>query len=177
MTEPHVPQPPDEEAPSPESTVKLKAGAPEDPRRTLKIDLPPPPVLAVSGSTQKLDLRPERKAAHGYAWKVPVAVAALAVLGLGGYFAFFRGTPPAAPGAPSPGTPAEILPPGVQPYLDQARAGDPDAMRMLGVMYYYGLNVPQDRDKGLYWYRQAAAKGSAAARDELAKLQGDAVPK
>jgi TPR repeat protein len=36
-------------------------------------------------------------------------------------------------------------------------------MRMLGVMYYYGLNVPQDREKGLYWYRQAAAKGSDVA--------------
>ena len=176
MTEPRLPLPP-EDAPSPDATVKLKVGEPEDPRRTLKIDLPPPPILSVSGTTQKLDIQPERKAARGYAWKIPAAVVAVAILGIGGYFAFFRSAAPSAPGAPIPVAKAERLPPGVQPYLDQARAGDADAMRMLGVMYYYGLNVPQDRDKGLYWYRQAAAKGSAAARDELAKLQGDAVPK
>jgi len=45
-------------------------------------------------------------------------------------------------------------------------------MRMLGVMYYYGLNVPQDREKGLQWYRKAAEKGSDAARLELAKIEG-----
>jgi len=42
---------------------------------------------------------------------------------------------------------------------------------MLGVMYYYGLNVPQDREKGLYWYRKAAEKGSDVARGELNKLE------
>jgi hypothetical protein len=56
-------------------------------------------------------------------------------------------------------------------YLEQAKAGDAHAMRMLGVMYYYGLNVPQDREKGLYWYRKAAERGSDAARIELEKLE------
>ena len=46
-------------------------------------------------------------------------------------------------------------------------------MRMLGVMYYYGLNVPQDREKGLYWYRKAVEKGSDAARSELSKIEGE----
>ena len=46
-----------------------------------------------------------------------------------------------------------------------------NAMRTLGVMYYNGLNVPQDREKGLYWYRRAAEKGSATAKAELAQLE------
>ena len=59
----------------------------------------------------------------------------------------------------------------VQAYLDQAKAGDTHAMRMLGAMYTYGLNVPQDRENGLYWYRKAAERGSDAARIELGKLE------
>jgi TPR repeat protein len=45
-------------------------------------------------------------------------------------------------------------------------------MRMLGVYYYNGLNVPQDREKGIYWYRKAAEKGSDAARAELNQIEG-----
>jgi hypothetical protein len=80
-----------------------------------------------------------------------------------------------AAGGPVPVAPviaAGSLPAGAQAYLEQARKGDANAMRMLGVMYYHGLNVPQDREKGLYWYRQAAAKGSEAARSELNKIEG-----
>jgi len=43
-------------------------------------------------------------------------------------------------------------------------------MRMLGTLYYNGLNVPQDRDEGIRWYRKAAAAGSVAARKDLEQL-------
>jgi TPR repeat protein len=62
------------------------------------------------------------------------------------------------------------LPPALRPYLDRAQAGDPSAMRMLGTMYYNGLNVTQDTREGIRWYRKAAAAGSAAARRDLEQL-------
>ena len=34
------------------------------------------------------------------------------------------------------------------------------------------LNVPKDREKGLYYYRMAAEKGSDAARAELSQIEG-----
>jgi TPR repeat protein len=43
-------------------------------------------------------------------------------------------------------------------------------MRMLGVLYYNGLSVPQNRAKGLEWYRKAAAAGSKTAQEELGQL-------
>jgi hypothetical protein len=78
----------------------------------------------------------------------------------------------AGPAPAAPATTAESVSPGAQPYLDKAKAGDVYAMRMLGVMYLNGLNVPQDREKGLYWYRKAAENGSEAARSELSKIEG-----
>jgi TPR repeat protein len=44
-------------------------------------------------------------------------------------------------------------------------------MRTLALWYYYGLNVSRDREKGLEWYRKAAAAGSAAAKQELAQIE------
>jgi TPR repeat protein len=43
-------------------------------------------------------------------------------------------------------------------------------MRMLGTMYYNGLNVPQDTKEGIRWYRKAAAAGSVAAAKDLEQL-------
>lgn len=168
MTEPQPPLPP-EQSPSPEATVRLRLGEPQDPHSTVKLDLPS--VETDPGLTPKPPLPPESAASRGLGWKITGTVGALVVVGLGAYLFFFRGRSAPAP-VPAPSAPAaENLPPGVQSYLDQAKAGDAHAMRMLGVMYYYGLNVPQDREKGLYWYRQAAEKGSDAAREELSKLQ------
>ena len=170
MTDPQTPSAP-EPAPSPDATQKLPAGVPQDPRSTVRME-GLPPVVEDAGRTQKLPPPPEilRPAAPqgSRLWLTLGGLAVLAVLGGGGYLLFFRGT--GAP-APLPAAAAETVPAGVQTYLDQARAGDAHAMRMLGVMYYYGLNVPQDREKGIYWYRQAAEKGSDAARKDLAKLQ------
>lgn len=68
--------------------------------------------------------------------------------------------------------PEAEIPGPARAYLDQAKAGDANAMRMLGAMYYYGLDVPPDRAKGLYWYRKAAEAGSEVARTELSRLEG-----
>ena len=62
------------------------------------------------------------------------------------------------------------VPPTLQPYYDRAQAGDVNAMRMLGTMYYNGLNVQQDTRKGIRWYRKAAAAGSVAAQKDLEQL-------
>lgn len=58
----------------------------------------------------------------------------------------------------------------LRPYYDRAAAGDAGAMRVLGDMYYQGLNVPRDPEEGLYWLRKAAAAGNADATLELERL-------
>jgi hypothetical protein len=68
------------------------------------------------------------------------------------------------------------VPPVLRPYLDRAQDGDASAMRMLGTMYYNGLNVPQDTREGLRWYRRAAAAGSVAARKDLEQLGLEPAP-
>ena len=55
--------------------------------------------------------------------------------------------------------------------MDKAKSGDANAMRMLGAMYYYGLDVPPDRERGLSGYRKAAEAGSDVARAELSRLE------
>ena len=94
---------------------------------------------------------------------------AAAVLILAGAVAsYLRMRPaPAAPGEDAAGPEA---PPALRPYLERARTGDASAMRMLGTMYYNGLNVPQDTKEGVRWYRKAAAAGSVAAQKDLEQL-------
>ncbi|BDU77661.1 tetratricopeptide repeat protein [Mesoterricola sediminis] len=91
----------------------------------------------------------------------------LAVVLLGGavgvYFLGFGGEGGFALRAPE-------VPPPVRPYLDLAKEGDPSAMRMLGTMYYNGLNVRQDRREGIRWFRKAAKAGSVAAKRDLEQL-------
>jgi len=70
----------------------------------------------------------------------------------------------------SPESPAPEIPPALRSYLDKAEKGDPAAMRMLGVMYYNGLNVPRNEREGLKWYRKAADAGSKAAQKELKQM-------
>lgn len=164
-------------------TLKLRRHTPEADATQRLERLPPggePPLRVAPGGklaqaeghTHTPPVVPPDPAIMG--WKLPLALGALVVLGAAIYLVFSRG-----PATPSPGQPVSQpavakgeLPPAVQGYLDQAKAGDAHAMRMLGVMYTYGLDVPQDREKGLYWYRQAAEKGSDAARAELQRLEG-----
>jgi len=121
-----------------------------------------------AGQTQERSLLPGRTQWIG--WKWPLILGVLVVLGVAAYQVFAKG-PAARSLSPAAGIMPAPLPAGVQVQLDLALAGDAHAMRMLGVMYYYGLNVPQDREKGLYWYRKAAEKGSDAARSELNKIE------
>jgi hypothetical protein len=72
--------------------------------------------------------------------------------------------------------PAPEIPPALRPYLEKAEKGDAAAMRMLGVMYYNGLNVPRNQQEGLKWYRKAADAGSNAAQKELKLLEGKVLP-
>jgi len=141
----------------------------EPPIRVQKVDLP----LETEGQT--LPQAKQLESDRSFGWKLPLGLAVLVALGSVAYF-FSAGWLRSSTGAPSVrmgflGTGETSASP-TEVYLQQAKAGDAHAMRMLGVMYYYGLNVPQDREKGLQWYRKAAEKGSDAARLELAKIEG-----
>lgn len=171
--------------PEAEGTVKLplsELGG--DPADTLKIPRPQteiPPVqreqpVEAAGQTQKLSVTGPASASGR--WKLPLVVGGAVVIAAAGYLLIVR-RPGAAPtgasmaGEPVPPQPgSEPVPAAARAYLAQAEAGDAHAMRMLGAMYYYGLNVPKDRERGLHWYRKAVEKGSDAAREELSRIEG-----
>ncbi|HJV48110.1 MAG TPA: hypothetical protein VJ549_02425 [Geothrix sp.] len=166
-----------------ESTLKMPAGAPEAPAdQTQKITAPrldEPPIRvqrmdAPAGAAGQTLNRPAEapKPAAGFGWKLLVALAALVGLGVAAYLLYPKPAVSQSDVASQAAAPIESTPLGVQVYLEQAKAGDVHAMRMLGAYYYNGLNVPQDREKGLYWYRKAAEKGSDAAKAELKQIEG-----
>ena len=47
---------------------------------------------------------------------------------------------------------------------EAAEQGDALAQAALGIMYYYGLEVPQDYAEAARWYRMAADQGDADAQ-------------
>lgn len=51
-----------------------------------------------------------------------------------------------------------------------AARGEVTAMFNLGAMYEHGVGVPADSNKAKAWYRRAATRGDAAARDALKRL-------
>lgn len=53
---------------------------------------------------------------------------------------------------------------------EKAAAGDADSLFTLGVMYYFGYNVPKDLDKSLQFYNEAADKNHAAAQYNLGMM-------
>jgi TPR repeat protein len=152
------------------------------PDQTQKLVLPltsgtPSPDQAVTlptgearqGGTPGNPLPPPRS----WGWKLALALGGAVVLA--GLVLLLSSPGPAAHPAKAQAVAPEAEVPGpARAYLDQAKAGDANAMRMLGAMYYYGLDVPPDRDKGLYWYRRAAEAGSEMARTELSRLEGAA---
>jgi hypothetical protein len=164
------------------STLKLSIGAPEpgaDETRRLalpRLDEPPLRVQKVdqpseaAGQTLKPPHRPEVSKPLG--WEIPLALGFLAILGGSAYLAFSRNSmsPPIPPSVAA--STAESVPLAAQATLEQAKAGDVRSMHLLGLMYYNGLNLPRDREKGLYWLRKAAEKGSQAARVELNQIEG-----
>ena len=150
---------------SPDQTQKLVLPLTSDaPQRTQKISLP----AGAAGQTQAP--RPPARATRSWGWKLAMVLGGVIVLGGTALLLSSRGPavpPPKIQAAPS----EQVAPAAAQPYLDRAQAGDAKAMRMLGAMYYYGLDVPQDREKGLLWYRKAADAGSEVARAELSRLE------
>jgi TPR repeat protein len=145
--------------PSLAATLKLPLGDPQAPSDgTQKLALPVPVEPPLQAGPAETSPRP-------VGWKLPLALGLL--VGLGGLaYLLFVGRPGRALGKASP------PPAAIQVYLERAQAGDTSAMRMLGACYYNGLDVPQDRTKGLYWYRKAAENGSEAARSELQQIEG-----
>ena len=82
-----------------------------------------------------------------------------------------QAAPTASPQTPeTPSTSTEV-PAELRAYFDKANQGDAKAMHMLAVMYYNGLNVRQNREEGLKWYRKAAEAGSQAALKELKQIE------
>ncbi|MCE1205104.1 MAG: hypothetical protein LWW79_10920 [Holophagaceae bacterium] len=146
----------------------------EPPIRVQRVDQP----AGAEGQTLDQPLRPA--APTPFNWRWPLGLGALVVLGAATFLMFSKGpVPPTArptaasgPRNPTSTAASDALPADVQAYLEQAKAGDTHAMRMLGAMYLQGLNVPKDREKGLYWYRRAAEMGSDAARSELNQIEG-----
>ena len=92
-----------------------------------------------------------------------------AVLILAGVAVSYWKGPSVAPGDGA-SQPQPEVPPSLRPYYERAQAGDASAMRMLGTMYYNGLNVAPDTKEGIRWYRKAAAAGSVAAMTDLEQL-------
>lgn len=83
---------------------------------------------------------------------------------------FTQGTEVEKPVSAAPAIPEAEVPPALRTYLRDAQNGDAKAMRMLGVMYYNGLNCPQNREEGRRWFTRAAEAGSEAARKDLEQL-------
>ena len=103
------------------------------------------------------------------------------LLGLGAPDAGAEGSPAPSPETLEPGDkteqkasepPTQEIPPALRSYYDKAQRGDPSAMRTLGVMYYYGMNVPKNTEEGIRWYRKAAEAGSQAAKKDLKAIEG-----
>jgi TPR repeat protein len=98
------------------------------------------------------------------------AAGIVAVLIIAGAAASYLGFHTGPAGAGDDEAAEKDIPPTLRPYYDRAQEGDASAMRMLGTMYYNGLNVPQNTKEGIRWYRKAAAAGSVAAKKDLEQL-------
>ena len=60
----------------------------------------------------------------------------------------------------------------VRGFLVHAEQGDATAQYKLGVMYNYGLGVPEDEAEAVRWYRLAADQGDAGAQFNLGVMYG-----
>lgn len=59
-----------------------------------------------------------------------------------------------------------------------AKAGNPDAEHLLGLMYYMGRGVPRDYKQAFEWHHKAALQGKADAQYVVGAMyyKGNAVP-
>lgn len=112
---------------------------------------------------------PSRTSGRGWVLWLVLGLVGLGAAGAAAYGFLLRRTAPLAEQAESSANAStpEAIAPELRPYMDQAKAGDAKAMHMIALMYWNGLNVRQDRAKGLEWYRKAATAGSTAAQQFL----------
>ncbi len=110
--------------------------------------------------------------------RIPMAAQAIGILLLvigGIYFAFFRTSLktnlPIVALPSQTAEPSLLVPAGMKSTLAKAKAGDSKAMHMLGVSFYYGLNVPQNKEEGLRWMRKAAETGNEKAKSDLQQME------
>lgn len=106
---------------------------------------------------------------------VPVAIGVLLLVIGGIYFAFFRTSlktnSPLVTLPIQTAEPSLPVPPKMQGDLAKARAGDAKAMHMLGVSFFYGLDVRQNKAEGLRWMRKAAEAGNEKAKSDLRQME------
>ena len=120
------------------------------------------------GITSDMNEEPVSGRRHSPLFLAFAAVVGIIILGMAGGFFFLDSTAPWLRLGPAP-DPSEI-PPALRTYYDQAQEGDASAMRMLGTMYYNGLNVRKNKAEGIRWFRKAANAGSVAAHKDLEQL-------
>ena len=162
VTPPSVPGYPDRQVPAPPAEHKFQTKPIASPVKPLGPAPVPMTQQAIpAGNTSKV-------------W-IPVAIGILLLVIGGIYFAFFRtslkGTLPLVTLPVQTAEPSLPVPAGMQGTLAQAKAGDSKAMHMLGVSFYYGLNVPQNKDEGLRWMRKAAEAGNEKAKSDLRQME------
>jgi TPR repeat protein len=140
--------------------------------RTLSMETEPAPEdVTITQAVQVLEPLPERRPGRSLprlVLRLLGLLAGAALIALAGYLIFRDDRAKAS--LPLRAAQAREIPPTLRPYYDRAMTGDPAAMRMLGTMYYNGLNVSQDREEGILWFRKAAQAGSVAARKDLEQL-------
>ena len=83
-----------------------------------------------------------------------------------------------SPGRTPASPPHDIFAEELQTLQAQAAQGDAKAQYFLGVLYFKGLEVPQDYGEALKWYRLSAAQGNADAQSTLGAMynHGTGVP-
>nr|WP_320134027.1 hypothetical protein [uncultured Holophaga sp.] len=151
--------------PDPTETLTLQ-GLPEVPEALPEEPATPPPA--------PLPPPVPRRSGMGRGILIGIVIV-LVILGIGGFVAYRMGafgTRPEARDEALGTAEKPVVNATVQPYLQRAEAGDTTAMEMLGHFYYYGLNVPQNREEGLRWFRMAASAGSPSAQKTLEALEG-----
>ncbi len=153
---------------------RVPTSVPEPKFQTKPMDRPASPVRLASPAYVPIASQDLPAGSLSKIWISGAIGALLLVIG-GVYFTFFR--PPLNTKSPLitlPNQTAEPIlpvPTDMQGTLAQAKAGDSKAMHMLGVSFYYGLNVPQNRAEGLRWMRKAAAAGNEKAKSDLRQME------
>ncbi len=147
-------------APAPETKFQTKPIVSQV-RPATPAPIPMAPQASLAGSASKI-------------W-IPAAIVILLLVIGGIYFAFFKSS--LKPNLPLVALPGQTTEPGLpvpadmQGTLAQAKAGDSKAMHMLGVSFYYGLNVPQNKAEGLRWMRKSAEAGNEKAKSDLRQME------